>query len=86
MNKISTIKDLHYDLKDKEILIIGDHELAGTITKYLIVINDDGTKPNFLDKPSQTLRIRVKTAFGKIVDLKIRNVFVIVQKTIPKWN
>lgn len=42
--KINTVQDLHDLFTGKEIMIVGEHEWRGTITKYVEIVSIDGKK------------------------------------------
>lgn len=87
--KVQTVKELNDFFKGKEIMVVGDHEHAGTITKFICMVNKDCTQANDDDKPTKDLRMCVDTPFSHTrLYLEPKNIFVITNKQKPQsiWN
>lgn len=86
--KTKTVQELNDSFTGKEIMVIGDHEFTGTITKFVCMVNADGTQPDLAGKPTKDLRMCVTTPFHKRLYLAPKNIFVIAnkQKHQSIWN
>jgi hypothetical protein len=88
IKQVKTIQDLHNYFKGKEIMIIGEHERRGSITRYMQMVDESGAPVKMAEPICKGLRMRVKTPFGAFIDLHPKNIYVITDKKTPNpiWN